>query len=366
MIRRTILAALFLAAAQVPAFPSRSAAEGMTALREAAAGLPSILVQSPERIQAVVVDFSALSAIAGGQADLPVEALRRLAFAGEMPALDMLRTNGVEAWSEAAGVAPSDIRTLTGIGTTVAIWRFDTATRQAAVVEHLGRRGFQRAGADILQNPGPVPIQQQMSDPWHSLRSPGVAVAIAETALVQAPTGDVARRFLAVPPGDSFAADPAVRALFSGAEAQLGDGRVVQALFFSPALALRAGDPAAMLGASPREAMERIRQAQAKRTPAVPPFLRGLMLDVARPGRSGLLIALAYPDCGSAQAAGERVQGKWNDPPASVTVRAVPVADGLCAASILIEAEATGLTNPLLGALWDAILRREPTPLDIG
>nr|WP_314075191.1 hypothetical protein [uncultured Roseococcus sp.] len=366
MIRRTILAALLLTAAQAPTLPSHSAAQGMDALRQATAGLPSVLAQNPDRIQAVVVDFAVLSAIAGGQGDLSVEALRRLTFGGEVPALSMLRTNGVEAWSDAAGVAPGHIRTLTGIGTSIAIWRFDSAIRQERVVEHLGQSGFQRAGADMLQEPGPIPIQQRMSDPWRSLQSNGVAVAIANAGLVQAPTSDVARRFVAISPSDSFAADPAVQALLSGAEAQLGERRVVQALFFSPVLALRAGDPAAMLDGSPREAMERMRQAQAESPAGVPPFLRGLMLDVTRPGQAGLLIALAYPDCGTAQVAGGRVQGKWNNPSARVTARAVPVAGSPCAASILVEAETTGLANPVLSTLWDAILRREPTPIDIG
>lgn len=362
MIRRTILAAFFLTAVQAPA---ASASEGLAPLREAVSGLPSVLAQNPERIQGVVVDLSALAALAG-RPDLPREALRRLAFGAEVPALAMLGNNGVEAWTEAAGVAPGHIRTITGLGPVVAIWRFDSSARQASVVEHLGRRGFRRAGAEMLAAPGPIPIQQRTTDPWLSLRAPSVTVAITETTLVQAPAENAARLFTRVVPEESFAADPAVAALLSGAEAQLGEARVIQALFFSPVLALRAGDPGAMLGASPREAMERMRQAQAARTPGLPPFARGLMLDVARLGRAGLLIVLAYPDCDAAQAAGDRLQAKWSDPPARVSVRAVPAAGNICAASILVEAEAAGLANPVLDALWGAIMRRAPTPLDIG
>jgi hypothetical protein len=140
--------------------------------------------------------------------------------------------------------------------------------------------------------------------------SPSIAVAIAKTQLVQAPTVGAARTFLAVPQGDGFTADPTVRAALADAEAQVGDRQVARALFFSPLLVMRADDPSLVLDPTlplgttwAQEIEKRMAQAKVDRAPGVPPFLRGLMLDVAQPGRAGLLISLAYPECGSAQAA---------------------------------------------------------------
>jgi hypothetical protein len=56
---------------------------------------------------------------------------------------------------------------------------------------------------------------------------------------------------------------------------------------------------------------------------------------------------------------------KWTAIQSSVAVQTVPAAGGLCTASVLVESKTTGLSNPLLNALWGAILQQAPTPLDI-
>jgi hypothetical protein len=106
--------------------------------------------------QNLVVDFAALSAVAGGQGNLSDEALGHLVLGYQIGQINSLPLIGPELWNKAAGVLPAHIRTLAGIGsttefgTTVAIWRLDSANRQTQVIDHLLQIGFKKAGEDML------------------------------------------------------------------------------------------------------------------------------------------------------------------------------------------------------------------------
>ncbi|MBS7810650.1 hypothetical protein [Roseococcus pinisoli] len=359
MLRKAMLAALCLAALHGPV----AAQNGLAPLREAAEGLPAILAQNPEPFQMVFVDYSALAVVAGGRAEWPDAALRRIVLGSELPPLATLRRPA--DWGAAAGVTLQQLRSMAGVGKSLVVWRFDRPARLEEVMAHLRQRGFVEAAGGMLQDSGPIPVMDRMRDPWRSLRSAGVTVARQGDTLVQAPQANAVR--LLTGPGESFAAEPVNRSLLEGVEAQLGEGRVVQALFFSPALGLKPGDPAALLNRDPGA---RLQLPAAGTGQGLPPYRRGLLVDVAGPDEAGLLVALAYPACVEAERAAHRLRERWSAlgqaAPLRSSGRAVPEADGSCTASVLIEVAPAGMANPALDALWRAIQLREATPIDIG
>jgi hypothetical protein len=365
MIRRTALAALCCLLAST----GLARAQG-DALRQALSGLPAVVTENPEPVQALFLDLSALSRVAGQAQGWPPEALGRISAAADMPPMRALQSSGVEGWNTAAGLPLQQVQSFTSVGDIAVIWRPADAAALPGLLEHLRQRGFTPGPDGLLTDPGPIPLPERMRDPWRILRHGPSSVLRDGDALVQSASPDGARRFAQVPPAESAAAEPTVRAALEGVEARLGAGRVVQAVLFAPTLTLRQQDPAAVLRNGPNAARERLRRDTETIGQGLPPYRRGLMVDVAGEQRPALLVSLTYPDCGTAETATAKVRAFWDTPafngavPAEISTEAVNGETG-CAATILIETAPDGLANPAFRQVWNAILQRQPTPLDI-
>jgi hypothetical protein len=365
MICRTALAALCCLLATGTAGRAQE-----NSLRQALSGLPAAVTESPEPAQALFLDLSALSRVAGQDAGWPPEALRRITSSADMPPIKTRQSSTAVAWDKAAGIPLQQIRTLTSVGEAAVIWRMEGETNLAGVLQHLRQRGFSEGPGGMLTDPGPISVLERMRDPWRSLRQGPSSVLRDGGALVQAPSPDGARRFAGVSPAESAAANPTVRIALGGVEARLGQARIVQAVLFSPQLTWSAADPNRVLRQSAAGARQRMRADAETIGQGLPPYWRGLMVDVAGPERPGLLISLAYPDCGTAETAAAKARAFWDTPAfgqslhSEISTEAVHV-EGGCAATILIETAPQGMANPAFGKVWRAILLREATPMDI-
>ncbi|MBC9207980.1 hypothetical protein IBL26_14135 [Roseomonas aerophila] len=365
MIRRTVLAALGCLMAST----GLARAEG-SPLRQALSGLPAIITENPEPVQALFLDPSALSRVAGQAEGWPPEALRRISAAADMPPIRAMQGGGIQAWNDAAGLSLQQVRSLASVGDIAVVWRLADAGAQARLLDHLRQRGFTQGPDGLLTDPGPISLMERMRDPWRVLRLGPSSVMADGDAVVQSASPEGVRRFAQVPAAGSAEAEPTVRAALEGVEARLGSGRIVQAVLFAPTLTLAQQDPAAVLRGGANAARERLRRDAETIGQGLPPYRRGLMVDIAGEQRPALLVSLTYPDCGTAETAAAKVRAFWDTPafngavPAEISTEAVNGETG-CAATILIETAPRGLANPAFEQVWNAIQQRQPTPLDI-
>ncbi|MDQ1081496.1 hypothetical protein [Pseudoroseomonas cervicalis] len=338
-------------------------------VREMLEQLPALVADNPAPVQARFLDVAVLLSL--GPVEGADSVLRRVGPVAEMVPLRALGSAGLAEWEEAAGTKLAGLRSLAMVDEVAVLWRLRDAAGAEAVMARLRQAGFTEVEPGLLADPGPINVMQRMRNPWRGLRSGPSHVQRQGDRLVQAAGLQAVQQLSGPGEGPSAAAATAPRLALAGLDAQRGAGRIVQAVLFSPSLTLQAGDPAQALGlqgAAPRAAPGE----------GLPPYRQGLLADLDEAGRPVLVIALAYPDCALAEAAIARFRAGWEGwatpgapapLPAAITGRTV-AGEGGCAAALRIAAgtaqgTAPGAANPALDRLWQALQRRDPTPLDI-
>ncbi|WP_419899262.1 hypothetical protein [Roseomonas sp. USHLN139] len=357
--RRLALSLLGLSC--LAAMPALAAPQdGLARLREALDQVPALLLDSPAPVQGAFVQLSALSLVAGAPGPWDPATLRRAVVGGEITPLATLGQVGVERWTAPAGVAPQQVEAMFGLGRGLALWRLADEAAAGAVMAHLRGRGF-RAEGEALVDPGPVPLMDRMSDPWRSLPGPS-AVLQQGASLLQLQDAAAAAQLRDQPAATSR---PALEVALQGIAARGGAGGLVQAVLLSPVLANPPADPAVLL----QGGMEAARKALAEPPAAFPTWQAGLMADLAGPGRAGLVVALGYADCDKAKRAAAEMGERWRrlaGPGGAAAQTALlageGVAKGACAALLQVEGAPDGPRNPFFETVWNALMRRQPTP----
>jgi len=362
--------ALLLGATFAGSAASSAEPDAAHLLRDALGRLPLGTALPSDALQAVFVDFAALPDAAwqgdalsrSGGARLGmaigVEPLRRAALAGRA----------------GLGLSLREIATVAAVGDgtgrpRAAVWRPRDPVGLDALEAHLRGRGFAARPDGSLAMENEVPLPARMRDPWLAVAPDGRALARRDAEAVVSAANAEALAAIAPAPGPQGSSDPTTSTVLAGLEARLDGTRPVQAVVFGPALTLRAGDPAALLNPDPAAAREAVRRDAAAAGTGLPPYARGIMADLPVDAeRAAWVASLAYPDCATAEAAIERVRAAWPgwapedaDGPAG---RAVPV-EGACAATFRAVAPLREGRNTVLDRIWGAVMRREPTPLDI-
>ncbi|MDD2867151.1 hypothetical protein [Neomegalonema sp.] len=330
-----------------------------------------------------LADPRALAELSGG--DLAAQGIRMRAFfpigAGFW---EVWRQTGAEAWRATTGTDLKDLTFVAVMGqppAVVSVLGMESPEAVQGVLARLAERtefepveGLEGA----LINGEPMKqdfARRDPADPWRGSLGQAVAVGGKGAALIHASAPEAIRFLRGVE--RSALETPILATALAGLESVAGEGEALQASPFTPVLGLESGfDPAEiLLRARPGQDMAALRAEiearMAETTRGVPPYFGGLLADAQIQGRPALVVALAYPDCGTAQAAAEASAGLWRaelpEPAAEVSashVEGVEGVEGLCAAVILGLGEAReDLANPLASAALQRIMRGQGLPM---
>lgn len=339
------------------AAPPAFAQDTNSALHDAMAVLPEQVFMQTNTGLAHFVDLSAQAARGSEQAP-------GLAWLQRSPAVDLRPVaslaeasmrGSTEEWAQKAGTDVDTLSYFAGYGVppnVVTIWGFTDEAAANAAFAGLAERGFTEMEGmpGVLANGEPMQVNLMSRDPaspWSGM--------MGETSVVT----QMGSHFLHASGPDAFAPSlqdqPAMidsapgKTLLAALEAQ---GKpVAQASFFSLALGLSAADPGAVLGTtSPAEAKATMEAAAANAAEGVPPYFGGVMADLVEDGKSVAVIALAYPDCATAEAAAAGAAALWPKGgvyPENVTVTASHVDAGApgCAAVLTVESPESDPSN---------------------
>jgi hypothetical protein len=132
-------------------------------------------------------------------------------------------------------------------------------------------------------------------------------------------------------------------------------------------------DPAALLSPSPdmEETRKRMEEQMATLGQGIPPYLGGLIADVQHE-RSGVGIALAYPDCDIAQEAANAIVARWVEmagdaAQGDVSANTAEGEGGFCAATVSVFVDADSPEqSPAYRALIENYMRGQAGILQIG
>lgn len=338
-------------------------------LRDAMAVLPEQIFLPPYNGVAHFVDLAVQAPRGNDQApglawlqNAPASDLRPVATLGMA-----VRMTSLEDWGQKAGTDLTKLRYFAGFGeppATVAIWGFTDEAAADATFAGLAERGFTELDGmpGVVANGEPQKVDLANGDPaspWSGL--------LGETSVVM----QQGAHFLHASGPDAFApvleGQPAMidsapgKSLVAAMEAQ---GKpIAQASFFGPIAGLYGVDPALALGtASPAEAKAAMGAAIANPPAGVPVYFGGVMVDLVEDGKSIALIALAYPDCATAEKAAASAAALWpkdaisqND--ATVTASHVDAGGPGCAAVVTVESPESLKSNYQLAV--GGIMRRD-------
>lgn len=298
-----------------------------------------------------------------------VDMLQRLEFGAELRPIASLRY-GPAQWSAGAGVDLADVQFFVGYGRppgTVAIWGFSSDTEAAALLDSLRDRGFApvRGFENVLANGAPNAVNLAARDPanpWLGPMGQTSAVAPFGIALVQSADPALTAKGIDFWADQSVAEAAPVRVMLDGVEASL-TGQVLQALLVSPRFGLIAAQPDLGTATTVDGARQQVEAAVEAAAQGVPPYLMGLLLDVQVGEQPGLVVALAYPDCDTAEMANAILAERWRgglnpDVAATVSASTWDGGDGVCAAVTRIVADEAGTVNPVGRKVYGEIVRR--------
>jgi hypothetical protein len=370
---RLAAAAAMLIATTVPGF-----AQGIAPLRDALAKMPESLLANPAPELFNFVDIDALHALAGGDGiPLDAQVLVRPQLGGSLPALNALLVSGPDAWGEKSFIPLTDVRYFAGFGSppsTVTIWGLDDDDAASALIEALDASDFDPIGSDgVIGNGVPMAadlLRRDTTNPWRTSVGAATFAVATDNAVIQTTNPDVLPALLAG--GASLADSLVVATALGGFEAALGDDQVVQAMLISPTFGLGSIDPSIMLG--PGQDMDDIRQRLEAEIAAgmtgVPLYLGGLIADI-QGSTPGVMISLAYPDCGTAAMASEQMAMRWRETmPESaqgdVETSAIEAANACAAVLKISDDSGEDVANQTFNALFNAYVRGSFTVLQIG
>lgn len=308
-------------------------------LRRAVAVIPADTLSPTAADMAWFYDVSVLAALHGGQLD--GSTFRRMPGAYELRPVAALAASTPDAWRAKTGIDPAQLRFFTQFGQppqSVTHWGLADETATAAVIAALPQQGFAPApdAPDIFANgeAGTMNLAQaDQADPWRGRMGQTSAVTGVGAGLLHATDPTV---LAAVRDGAKMADTPFGATLLAALEAQ--DGQVLQAVFYSPHFGLAArSDPARMT------APDALPQAGQAAEQGVPLYGGLAMADVVTAGGSDLVIAYAYTDCETADAAAATAATLW---PESAGGNATPshaeTAGAGCAAVITVPGGENG------------------------
>jgi len=257
------------------------------------------------------VDFSALAEAHGGP--LGREALSRALLGGGIRPAEALALGTPEGFAEKAGIDSAALSFVAGVGQppgAVSIWGLASGEAASAAFSALSLQGFAEQPSGMIANgqPGVVDLAgRDPADPWRGPMGQASVVALSGPALLQAGDATVLEPLL----GDMTSAlDMAAgKTILAGLEAQ--EGTVLQAAFLGPWHGLSSIDPAILAGKGPDDARAALQQAAGAAGGGLPLWQGAALADVETAEGPTLILAFAYDDCATAQAAAEGALELW-------------------------------------------------------
>ncbi|WP_149766767.1 hypothetical protein [Paracoccus thiocyanatus] len=338
-------------------------------LRAALSVLPDTVFSAASPDVARYLDLSALAARHGGV--LGPEALTRATLGGGIRPIEAMALATPQDFAAKAGIDSAALSFVAGLGrlpAAVSIWGFADDDAAAAAYSGLSAQGFSRLGLlpGMLANGEPNVTDigaRDPANPWRGQLGQASVVARSGPTLLQA--GD--RAALAPVKGASAPAleTPAGQTLLAALEAQ--QGAVLQAAFLGPYHGLGGIDPAILVGKTPDEAREALERAAAKANGGLPPWQGAALADLEATDGPALILALAYADCPTAQAAAARAAALWQtmDPPPAGAAKAGHVETPSGCAAVLRAAGTDEPKGPFAQAVF-ALMSGNLPPLRIG
>lgn len=345
---------------------------GESSLRAALSVLPAEIFSPARTGLARYLDLSVLAGLHGGQLDRAAF-LRGHSGAGLRP-VDALVMAGPEEWSASSGIGIAGLRFFAGHGQPpheVAIWGFADEETAAEAFAGLAGRGFAPVGLlpGVVANgePGRMDMSaRDPADPWRGTLGQTSVVALRGPVFLHAVDSAAFAPILGAASPASGSAAGVV--LLAGLEAQ--EGAVVQAMLFGPALGLHSGiDLAMLMTGTPEEARAALEEAMAAPVPGVPLYSGAVLADLQGAGGPVMVLALAYGDCATAEAAAAQAALLWPQSAwGAVTGEAVPshVDAGEAGCAALISVAGEGETNDPYGRAIGAIMQQDLLPIRIG
>jgi hypothetical protein len=345
---------------------------GDSSLRSALSVLPAEIFSPTTPDLTRYLDLSRLAELHGGQLDRGAF-LRGHSGAGLRP-VEALVMAGPEEWSTTSGIDIASLRFVAGYGQPpheVAIWGFTDEEAATEAFAGLAGRGFASVGLlpGVVANgePGRMDMAaRDPADPWRGNLGQTSVVTQRGAAFLHAVDSAAFAPILGAssPVGDTAAG----KVLLAGLEAQ--EGVVVQAMLFGPALGLHSGvDSSVLMTKTPDEARAALEEAMAAPAPGVPLYSGAVLADLQGAGGPVMVLALAYGDCATAEAAAAQAALLWpQSAGGTLTGEAAPshvdAGEAGCAAVISVPAE--GETNDPYGRAIGAILQLDLLPIRIG
>lgn len=366
----TVLAGLFCTAS--PGF----AQDDSSTLRDAMAFLPEAIFNGSSSELAYFVDVAVQAP--RGKNDLPgLALLQNSPAAGLRPVYSLAMApmlGSLEDWSENAGADLAAIRYFAGFGTppeVVTIWGFTDEAAASATFAGLGERGFTEIDgmAGVMANGEPLQINienRHPTNPWTGPLGQTSVVTQRGTHFLHA-AGPQA--FEPILQGQPPMIDSAPgKSLLAALLAQ--DKPVAQATFFGPLLGSYGPDPGPMIDPmSSTEDSAAIATEKTESQAGVPVYFGGVVADLVQEGKSAAVIALAYPDCTTAEKAAARAATLWPEggiypPETAVSASHVDAGGAGCAAVLSVEAPDSIVS--IFGLMAGSILGRDFSPIRIG
>ncbi|MDO5643384.1 MAG: hypothetical protein Q4G26_13495 [Paracoccus sp. (in: a-proteobacteria)] len=354
--------------------PPALAETGDSALREAMTTLPAYIFTSSE------LDLGFFLDVAVQRTRGPDEA-KNLSILGPVSELQALSTlfnaaahNNVAEWSQKAGVEPAGIRYFAGFGVPpmgVTIWGFTDEAGASATFDGLSARGFTVLDGmeNTLANGDPMGMdltRRDITDPWIGSMGRTSVVTRQGAQFLHAATPEAYAPILDGAP--SLLDSPTGQTLLAALEGQ--PAPVVQTVFFSPALGLHVADPLPILEAgSHAEAQAALDARQAELSDGVPLYSGAVLAELDDAGKTIGLIALAYPDCATAEAAAQKSASLWPQmggdmAEATITPGHTDAGAAGCAATLTITTP-DGNARSFLAPI-DGVFTRNFPPIRIG
>lgn len=369
--RRSVIAASLLLSTSIPAL-----AQNLDALRDGLNNLPATVLMQDRGDLAYFVDIQAVNGL--GENNPSLRPYFRLQVGTNINALDSLPRTDPAEWQEKSGIPVDQLRYMTGYGQppdVVNLWGLADEAATANMIAALEARGFETAGAPgVIGNGEPMrmaPKQRDPSDPWRTMIGAAQFAAAKGNSVVQAQTPQNA--LLVSTPQPGLGENSIFETALAGLEQLVGDSWIIQATVISPLFGLGGVDPALVMApaADMDETRQKIEDQMAALGTGIPPYLGGIIADV-QGERTGVGIALAYPDCDIAQAAADLIGARWSemageDAQGQVTAHTADGDAGLCAATLSVFVDND---NPEFNLAYrfvlDAYFNRQPGVLQIG
>ena len=243
------------------------------------------------------------------------------------------------------------------------------------MIATLETNGFGKFGeTGVVGNGEPLrldPSKRDVSDPWRTQIGAAQFAAAKGSNVIQAQTPQAA--MLAAAPVPSLGENPIFRTALDGLEQSVGDSAIIQAVVISPLFGMTGIDPAGLLAGSSgiEETKKRMDEQMAGLGKGIPPYLGGIVVDVQNE-KQGVGIALAYPDCATAQTAADAIAARWMElggeaAQGEITAHTAEGEDSFCAATVSVYIDGDDqIQNPAYRAIIEPHWKSQSGVLQIG